>query len=763
MSGWDQFPTVADDNNAPATVAPDDWSKFPEASGGRSSNGAIDYGTALQYGIANAVPFSHDIGAAVQAGETYLPKSVWGIPIPKPDDTGPDVAPGTPFSERMASQKARIEATDQAVREQYPKTSFVAPVATSIAALPFAGPADAISAGVGRVAPGLAGAATDTLASGVVGSGYGALYGAGEGDTASDRLKNAETGALWGFGGGAVAPHLADAASGALDYAAQAVVPTSTLAARKIASAIGTDVKNGNTAVSPTQHLVGQAEGQPLVVGDLGGKATGNLARAAANASPEADSALSSLVHDRFQSQGDRISDFVQGLYNQPLDATSIQDAAKARAAAVNAPLYAQAYQAGSQGVWTPRLQALTQPAEMQKAIAGAGNKSKLDAAITGNGPVANPFTFDQNGVMQLQPGQTPTLQFWDHVKRGLDDQIEAAQGGQQRSYAGQLTNLKNALLSELDSAVPSYATARATAKGAFDSDNAFEQGTEFFNKVGSPVKSSQQIKQISQMTPAQRDMFELGGASALVQKTQAAGNNRDATTLFNSPDVQSKLGLVFQNRAPQIADFIKREQGMNWLRNATIGGSNTTRQASDLNKHGVISLEGMKQAIGTPLAGAVTGGAYAAHEHGFDPLAIGKGAVYGAAVGAGAKFLAGRNEKLMQAVGEGLASPDTARVNSALARAGSGSGRLLPGQPVQKALSYFAAPGQNQSDNQPLAIPAYAKGGSVKKPSHEFLVNRLMNMVERAKKAEKERTKPLLKVPDDTVANALAAAQRAI
>jgi hypothetical protein len=57
----------------------------------------------------------------------------------------------------------------------------------------------------------------------------------------------------------------------------------------------------------------------------------------------------------------------------------------------------------------------------------------------------------------------------------------------------------------------------------------------------------------------------------------------------------------------------------------------------------------------------------------------------------------------------------------------------------------------------------ARASGGSVKKPTHEQLLARLMNMVEKAKKAEKNRTRPMLSVPDEIVANALAAAQRAI
>jgi len=55
-----------------------------------------------------------------------------------------------------------------------------------------------------------------------------------------------------------------------------------------------------------------------------------------------------------------------------------------------------------------------------------------------------------------------------------------------------------------------------------------------------------------------------------------------------------------------------------------------------------------------------------------------------------------------------------------------------------------------------------YAKGGSVK-PSHDHLVSRLMSLAETAKKAEKERTKAILSVPDDAVTTALQKAQAAI
>ena len=55
---------------------------------------------------------------------------------------------------------------------------------------------------------------------------------------------------------------------------------------------------------------------------------------------------------------------------------------------------------------------------------------------------------------------------------------------------------------------------------------------------------------------------------------------------------------------------------------------------------------------------------------------------------------------------------------------------------------------------------PFYARGGKVKKPTHEFLVTRLMALAEKAKKAEKKHTAPILNMPDDAVTMALAKAQ---
>ena len=79
-------------------------------------------------------------------------------------------------------------------------------------------------------------------------------------------------------------------------------------------------------------------------------------------------------------------------------------------------------------------------------------------------------------------------------------------------------------------------------------------------------------------------------------------------------------------------------------------------------------------------------------------------------------------------------------------------------GMAVVRSVNAQAQPQQDQ-----LNQPQYAKGGPVKKPSHEFLVQRLMNLAEKAKREEKKRTAPILNMPDAAVTAALRKAQEAI
>jgi hypothetical protein len=128
-------------------------------------------------------------------------------------------------------------------------------------------------------------------------------------------------------------------------------------------------------------------------------------------------------------------------------------------------------------------------------------------------------------------------------------------------------------------------------------------------------------------------------------------------------------------------------------------------------------------------------------------------------------------------AIGEALALPvlqgtvQSPRVMGAVNYgAGYAAGKIGQSTPARAVKSLTRPAGSAATTNlsrterdAPNMIPARAAGGPVKKLTHEQLLARFMATVERAKKAEKERTKPILGVPDEIVANALAAAQRAL
>jgi hypothetical protein len=128
-------------------------------------------------------------------------------------------------------------------------------------------------------------------------------------------------------------------------------------------------------------------------------------------------------------------------------------------------------------------------------------------------------------------------------------------------------------------------------------------------------------------------------------------------------------------------------------------------------------------------------------------------------------------------AIGEALALPvlqgtvQSPRVMGAVNYgAGYAAGKIGQSTPATTLKSLTRPVGSAATTNlsrtehdAPSMVPARAVGGPVKKLTHEQLLARFMATVERAKKAEKERTRPILGVPDEIVANALAGAQRAL
>ena len=677
-------------SSAPAAPARGVLSDEDVGLGGGSAPTASDtvqqrpYLDTLVRQTANAIPGMTHLAALGDTAVGYLPQSLKRY-LPGnavPGVTSPDQS-GEPFTQRYSENLAHERGIDAADAAQYPITSVVAPLAASVAALPVAGPVDALSSGIAAAAPRLGGLAADSLASGVVGAGYGAAYGAGNANSLGEVLPDAATGATLGGIGGAAAPALVKGAASIGSAGAKLVKGITNPAgtgADLAAETIARDQASGLGAkMSPEQFDAASAAGQPVVAGDLGGEATRRLARTAANVSPEAKATLQDPLASRYASQNTRLNGFVDNLYGGDVDAEVMKTKLAQQAKGVITPAYEKAYAEGANGVWNPEASLTTPDGDyvpnladlanhpnVQTAIKGASEIAKADAVSSGNQIVRNPFVTgaDGNLVLKTNPDGSqavPTLQFWDYVKRGLDAQRSAALRAGDNDAARRIGIAKNQLLTNLDQSVPSYATARQGAFQAFGADNALDAGANILKPSITPTQVQQAIAAVK--TPLQRQALSYGAASAVVSKAVNASDGRDVVKLFDTPAIREKLQAAMDpDRFAQLEAYLRSEASMNLLKNAVSGNSTTAEQA-----HGIVGLA--TNALTSPVAGGLEGAAVAYHEHGFDPEEMLKYGAIGFMGGMMRKAYSGANAKMMQSVAENLASSDPAVARAAVAR----------------------------------------------------------------------------------------------
>lgn len=727
--GWQDAPVVGaapPQTDAASPSLGGSWSDAPEAPA------APSWLNAAVRGIGNAIPFSNDIAALGDTATSYLPQSVKSyIPGINEQDQS-----GEAFSQRFSENKTRQEALDAAAQKAYPVTSFVAPLAGAAAALPVAGPVDAISAGITRLAPRVAGLAADSLASGTVGAGYGAAYGAGSGTDLGDRLSNAATGATLGGVGGAAAPIVAkgivgtakaagDLAKGFINPEARGADIAADQIAKDQASGAGVLMtpKETGTVGSPGYKPgidVAQDAGQPVAAADLGGQGTRRLARAISNQSPEAQATLADATNARFLSQNTRLPDFVQDMYGANMnDPAKIQAALDANKAATNPPAYRQAYKDGENGIWSPDLEAMVQSPAVQDAIKGATRIGQNDAVLNKMPVVRNPFVADASGNMVLKTDPDgsqaiPALQFWDYVKRGLDTQIGAAKKANDNTGVAQLTGLKNQLLGTLDDAtrdpttgISSYQTARQGAFHLFGADNALDAGRNILNPNLTPAQVQATVDGLK--SPLQANALSYGAATAVVQKAANTGDSRNIVGLFNTPAIRQKLQAAMgPDKATALEAWLRSEGAQTVLKNAIGGNSSTAEQAGDLIGMAAKSFSG-------PVAGATLGAAEAYREEGFDPELMMKYGALGFMGGALRKYVSGVNEKVTQSIAENLASRDPKVINAAIARI-SKNPKLMNGWRAitNQIVGLPAVATRPQPQQQQLPAPTYAAGGRV-------------------------------------------------
>lgn len=623
----------------------------PPQSGSVSYDQASDAGGegtagAVGYGVLKGVPLGRTIAEAgtVGAGKVLSALPDWMLN----EDQRKAIA-GLPTS--MGQARTRMEATGQRAEAEHPLLTTGAELASGAATIPMA-PAAKIAGYLGGAAPGVL---ARTAGAGVYGGILGGLYGGEQGSPG--------WGAMYGAAGGLIGEPVISGLGGVGQWAGRKFfADPESEAMRRVSGAIQSDVARGRGALSPQEMTQAQAAGQPAMLADVGGERTRALMRAAANVSPEARDALTSAVSDRFQSQGPRFRQFLQrsDMFGPDLDAQVARDTLNAERKASTGPAYDQAYVQGGTMPMTPTLRRLLQSPDVQAAIPAAQTKA-ANWSVLNNAPMPkNPFAVGPDGTWGLAQDAAgnrmiPNLQWWDQIKRSLQDRESGALRRGDNEDARDVGNVKRMLLGELDNLVPSYAGARQNAMEAFGASNALQAGEKFLG-MNDRASIDAQKAALGSMSQPDREMFARGLASQIDQKAQNMSERRNIVSLFNSPATAEKMQLgLGPQRANATEAYLRREQAMDMVRTA-LGNSTTARQLYEMGGEGG---EGGGW-------GAVIG------EHIGEHVAGHAGAMFGLGVPVILKHMlskaaSGVNEAVMQRVGEQLTSRDPNQVHAAL------------------------------------------------------------------------------------------------
>lgn len=387
-------------------------------------------------------------------------------------------------------------------------------------------------------------------------------------------------------------------ARGALAYPAsrlRAAVNPAAEAERRVMGAGAEDVAAGGLNLTEPEITAARARGQDPRVMDVGGETIRSEARRAANLAPTARKSLQDFITERFETQGQRLGDFVSQLVRSPWGSRGpnkflTQEELQRAARTSRQPLYEAAYQDGAKGVITPTLEQLQQAPSVQRAMQAA-HKEILNRMATGR----------STGFKG--PTGAPTLEFWDLTKRRLYDQESALARAGRKSEALDVGSLRHQLTSELDAAVPSYAPARGTAATFFKADDALDAGEKF---VTGRYDLEQSRRALAKMTNQERDLFAEGFASKYIDNINRLSDKRNILNAINaSKDARNRLNIALgPNRARSVESFLRAEQFMDLVRGA-MGNSTTARQLVELGLGGYGLYQGDPNAVALALLGA--------------------------------------------------------------------------------------------------------------------------------------------------------------
>lgn len=452
---------------------------------------------------------------------------------------------GQPYQEALQRERAglaRFQSTN-------PKTAMAlelgGSVAPGLAAAPLA---------VGKTALGTAGRMAG------VGAAEGALYGAGVGETADERVNNA----AWGAGVGAAASPaiaLGGASINRVTGAVRNAVSPSGASRKDIHRALVRDEMTPDQLIAENRRLQALKPGEATVA-DAGGPAMRGLVERAANSASAGRSAVKPFLEERQRRQLQRITNDLQRLTGTVRTArTAIEDTVTARAQAA-APKYEAALE------FDPRTDPRLMEAWTRATRSGHG------ADILASRELRNNIETEYGVPLE----QAPPMVVMHEWYKELGDRITAAKANDKAANRARiLKDMQAKVRTELVRANPAYGEALDAWSGPSAYLDAVTAGQKILSMPADEMKAL-----LGGLTAGEREGFRTGAVSALIARMERDGAKlTDYTKFYRSEGMRKKLDALLGDAktATRWRDLIGIEEGFTEMTVEALGNSATARR----------------------------------------------------------------------------------------------------------------------------------------------------------------------------------------
>lgn len=401
---------------------------------------------------------------------------------------------------------------------------------------------------------------------------FGALAGAGEGNSIGDRFNNALLGGAVGGAVGAVAP-------AAIALGGQAAAPViSNIRARinpqgyansQVARAIQESGLTPNQLSLDVVQAANEGQGAYTLADALGNPGQRMLSTVA-RAPGEGRTAVVNALEGRQADQGRRVAGAIAEGFEAPQTATQRRTAMEtARGAAADAEYGAARANAG-------RVDVVPAINNIDRTI-GTGPGQALQATNDSIEGALRPF---RERLSRVNPDD------FEAVQRIRSDMADAAQNARQSGYGNRARLIGNAvreLDATMEAASPGYRAANANFAQATRNIEAIDQGRAAATR-GRPEDT---IAAFQRLTPQGQGAFRTGYADPLIEQAQGAAFGVNKARPLTSDAFRDEAAVI----APQ-NDMMQRRLGreitMFETRNQALGGSRTADNLADAEAMGV-------------------------------------------------------------------------------------------------------------------------------------------------------------------------------